>query len=267
VLPNLISDLSVGPQALGFDNPWIRRATLSAAAVVFPVLWAVGAFRQWSRRAWQTACLAILAWLPPLTYLVLGRRLVAVRFFLPFTAGYVAAVGAGLASLARPRAIAAAVALAVPCAVPFWHFERAYAWSYDHREVAEAIGRLSQPGDAVFVMHPFEVLYLRWYLQDRLPMQGLTFTPLVDQRGYEIKPDPPTFEQAARVFEDGARRYRRIWLVGQSPRSFSSDEAVERRLRHWLDERFSRVADLGDLTGGDPDITLWATAVPSGAAK
>ena len=267
VLPNLVSDLSVGPQALGFGDRSTRRAGLAAAAVVFPGLWVLGAVRTRREDRWRMACLTVVAWLPLCLYLALGRRLLAVRFFLPFAVGYVAVLGAGLASLSRSWRLAASSLLVVICAVPLWRFERTYAWSYDHRRVADAIRQTSEPGDALLFVHPFEELFYRWYLGDRVPMEGLTFTVLVDQPGYVLKPPPLDVAQAQLRVRDTLARHRRVWLVGQSPRSFIVDTAPERELRAWMDATCDRVADLGDLTNHDPEIVLYAGRPPSGDSR
>ncbi len=264
VLPNVVSDLSVGPQALGFGDPSTRRATLAAAAVVFPCLWGLGVARIQRERRWQVVALSVIAWLPLLLYLGLGRRLVAVRFFLPFTVGYVAVLGAGLASLRRPWRLAAASVLAVVCLVPLWRFETTYAWSYDHRRVADAINRASGPGDAFLFVHPFEELFYRWYLGDRRPMEGLTFTVLVDQPGYVIKPPPFDAAQAQQRVREAIGRYGRVWLIGQSRRSFITELGPEQQLRAWMDATFDRVKDLGSLTGHDPEIGLYAGRAAAG---
>jgi uncharacterized membrane protein len=258
LVPHVVSELSVGQQSLGFTDLRVRQITLGAAAIVFPGLWLLGTLGARGGRAPAWWLLSVVAWLPLLIYVGSGRRLVAVRFFLPFAMAYLAVVGLGLTRL-RPRvAIAAFAVLAMICAVPLAHFYRDYSWSYDHRRVAEAIGQRLQPGDLMLFVHPYEAFYYRWYLGDRVPMQGLVFTALVDQPGYVMKPAAIRLSDAQPRIEAAARQATRLWVVGQSMRSFASDVNEESRVLAWMDQTYRRVDDLGGLTGDDPHILVYA---------
>jgi uncharacterized membrane protein len=268
LVPNLVADLTLGQQAISFGDAGTRRVVLGAAALVFPALWILGAVRGARTRPDMVILLTLVAWLPVVLYVGLGRKLVAVRFFLPYMSGYVAVLGCALASL-RPRARAiAGAAVLILCAVPLWHFTTAYAWSYDHRRVAQAIGQRAAPGDLLLFVHPYEQFYYHWYLDDRMPMQGLVFTALADQPGYVIKPPPIEFDRAAARITGAAAMHPRLWIVGQSRRSFASDAQEESRLFAWMDARFDRVADLDALTGGDPVVRLYAVRqAPAGSTR
>lgn len=257
LVPDLLGELSLGQRSLGFTNPQVRRITLAAAAVVFPtlVLVAVATGRRTRRDA--IILLLLFAWLPVAIYIGSGRRLVAVRFFLPFMAGYLVLLGYGVASLRRTGRTIAVLILASLCAIPLWHFHARFSWSYDHRAVARAIDATSRQGDVMLFVHPYEQFYFRWYLGDRLPMRGLIFTALEDQGVYVIKPPPLDVERArARVLATAAR-HPRMWFIGQSTKSFASAPGAEQRLLAWMDATYARVADLGSLTGGDPIIRLY----------
>jgi hypothetical protein len=257
VFPNLMGELSVGQRILGFDHPTTRRATLAAAAVVFPLLAVVGIAALARDRPQALLLLLLVTFLPLLVYIGAGRRLIAVRFFVPFMFGYLAIVGTGLAALTRTPGVVAAVALLAVCAIPLEHYYRDFRWSYDHRSVASALVSRIAPGDAVIVVHPFEAFFYRWYLGSDVPIRGLVFTALDDQDGYVIKPRPVDFDDAVpRVLEE-AGRHTRLWVIGGSPRSFATDVKEEERIFSWLETRFDRVADLDDVTGGDPDIRLY----------
>jgi hypothetical protein len=257
VFPNIMGELSVGQRILGFDDRLTRRATLAAAAVVFPLLAIIGivAVRREHREA--LLLLALVSFLPLLVYIGTGRRLIAVRFFVPFMFGYLAFIGAGLASLKRTPALVAGLALAAVCAVPLVHYYRDFRWSYDHRTVASALASRAQPGDAVIVVHPFEAFFYRWYLGHEIPIRGMVFTALEDQGGYVIKPPPVQFDRAIPRVLEAAERHTRLWVIGGSPRSFATDMQEEQRILSWLDARFDRVADLDYVTGGDPRIRLY----------
>jgi hypothetical protein len=257
VLPDLMGELSVGQRVLGFSNPTLRRATLGAAAVLLPSLLLVGVFRGWRRSPEVVVLLLAVMVVPLAIYLGAGRRLVAVRFFLPFMTAYVVLLGCGLASLSRVRAAVATLLLVGICGVPLWHYYTRFAWSYDHRTVAAAIAQRSRPGDVLLVVHPYEALYFRWYLAERLPIRGLVFTALEEQPGYVIKPPPIEFEPARRRVVAASSEYSRLWIVGQSPRSFSSDPHEQARLLAWMDEAYVRADDLATLTGDDPVIRLY----------
>jgi hypothetical protein len=262
LVPNLVAELSVGQQILGFDDPVARRLTLGAAAVIFPALWLTGLVRGLRTRATTTVALSVLAWLPLAFYLVAGRRLVAVRFFLPFMAGYVSVLALGWVSLGRALRVLAAVAVVVVCSVPLWRYYTEFTWSYDHRRVAEVLAARAQPGDVLLFVHPYEAFFYHWYLGDRLPMRGLVFTALEDQPGYVIKPPQLEFEPARRRVERAATEFSRLWVVGQSRRSFASDPSEQARLLAWMDARFSPLGDLDAVTDGDPEIRLYAARVP-----
>ena len=258
LIPHVVSELSVGQLSLGFTDARVRQITLGAAAIVFPGLWLLGTLGARGARAPAWWLLSAVAWIPLLIYVGSGRRLVAVRFFLPFAMAYLAVVGLGLAQLKRTVAIVAFALLGVICAVPLVHFYRDYSWSYDHRRVAEAIGQRLQPGDRMLFVHPFEAFYYRWYLGDRVPMEGLVFTALVDQPGYVMKPAAIQLVDAQPRIEAAARQATRLWVVGQSLRSFASDANEESRVLAWMDQTYRRVDDLGALTGDDPHIRVYA---------
>lgn len=265
LVPDLVGELSVGQRIIGFDDPRIRRATLSAAAVLFPTLFAAGLVAGFRGRRDRTLLLLAVSLVPLAIYIGSGRRLVAVRFFLPFMAGYVAILGCGLASLRAPLARAAAgAALVLVCAVPLWHFFTDFEWSYDHRGVAQAIAAASQPGDIILVVHPYEALYYRWYLGDRMPAIGMVFTALEDQKEYVIKPPSVEFSRARARIAAAASTHPRMWVIGQSPRSFASDAKEQARVLAWMDATYERAADLGNLTGNDPIVRLYT--VKSAAA-
>jgi hypothetical protein len=204
--------------------------------------------------------------LPIAVYIGTGRRLVAVRFFVPFMAGYVVLIGHGLASLRRGAAVAAGGLVVLLCAVPLTYFFTTYAWSYDHRRVARAIGQAAEPGDALFVVHPFETFYYRWYLDDTMPMQGLTFTALEEQEAYVIKPPPLDLDRAESRIRAAAGTHPRLWIVGQSTKSFASDADAEGQLFAWLDAHARRLADFDALTDGDPHIRLYDVRTAFGSA-
>ena len=268
LIPTLAAELTVGQRSLGFDDPQVRRTTLVAALVLVPGLALLGLWRGIGSGHDRAILLALVALLPLAIYVGSGRRLVAVRFFLPFMVGYIALAGNGLASLSRRSAVAVGGALVILCAVPLTHFYTSYAWSYDHRRVAAAIGATAGPDDALLTVHPFETLYYRWYLGDALPMQGLMFTPLEDQDTYVIKPPPLDLPRAQARVRQAAARHDRVWIVGQSERSFAFDETEpEGQLLAWLDEHYERVDDLDALTGGDPWIRAYRRpAAPEDAA-
>ncbi len=262
LVPNLVAELSVGQQILGFDHPVPRRLTLGAAAIVFPALWVTGLIGGLRTRLTATIALTVLAWLPLAFYLVAGRRLVAVRFFLPFMAGYVAVLALGWVSLGRALRVLAGVALVLVCSVPLWRYYTEFTWSYDHRRVAEVLAARTQPGDVLLFVHPYEAFFYRWYLGGGLPMRGLVFTALEDQPGYVIKPPLLEFEPARARVERAAAEFSRLWVVGQSRRSFASDPVEQARLLAWMDTRFRALGDLDSVTGGDPEIRLYAAGAP-----
>lgn len=258
--PTLVAELGVGQRSLGFDDPFLQRTTLIAAALLLPGLALIGIRRGRRVAPESAALLAAVAFVPLAIYLGSGRRLIAVRFFLPFMVGYVGLIGVGLASLGRRVAMAGGVAVVVISVIPLTHFYSRYAWSYDHRAVATAIEAASRPGDALLTVHPFETLYYRWYLGAAMPMEGLVFTPLDGQESYVIKPPPLDLERARLKVQSIAARHPRFWVVGQTTRSFASDAGDEASLLAWLDSRFERIADLDRLTGGDPHIRLYGAA-------
>jgi hypothetical protein len=261
LVPDVVADWSVGQRALGFDRPARRRAVLAGAAVVFPALLAVGIATLWRRHREATRLFLLYTILPPATYLLLGRRLVAVRFFLPFMLTYAALVGAGLAALGRRSRAWLGAALVVLCAVPLAHFVTRFEWSYDHARVAGALATRLRPGDAIAFVHPYEAFYYRWYLGEGVPMHGLVFTALDDQGVYVMMPPRLTLDVARRRVLDLSASYTRLWLVGQSQRSFASDPAEERKLLGWMRDRFGApVENLDPLTGGDPAIAAFRTA-------
>jgi hypothetical protein len=257
VAPDLVAELNVGQRILGFDDPRVRRATLVGALVLFPVLAIAGARAAARTRAHMVVLMALVTLAPLAVYIGSGRRLIAVRFFLPFMLGALALTGAALASMRRGPRLVAAGALLLLAAIPLEHYYRDFQWSYDHRRVARAIAERAQPGDGLLVVHPYEAFFYRWYLRERMPITGLVFTALEDQDGYVIKPPPVRFEPARARALQAAARHERLWLVGQSPRSFASDPAEEARIVNWMDAEFTRVADLDYLTGGDPAIRLY----------
>ena len=261
LLPTLAAELTVGQRSLGFDDPRVQRTFLIAAVVLVPGLALFGSWRGLQHDRDRTLLLLVVTLVPLALYIGSGRRLVAVRFFLPFMVGYVTLAGHGLASLGRRSVALAGGALVVLCAVPLAHFHAQYAWSYDHRRVADAVRGSAAPGDALLFVHPFETFYYRWYLGESVPMQGLMFTPLEEQSAYVIKPPPLDLARAQARVEDAAARYDRLWIVGQSGRSFAFDDpTAEARLFTWLDQQYERVSDLDTMTAGDPRIRLYDTA-------
>ncbi len=263
LVPTLAAELTVGQRALGFDDPTVQRVTLAAAVLVVPGLALVGLVSGVRQRPVWTALLVTVAVLPVAFYVGSGRRLVAVRFFLPFMVGYVVLAGHGLAML-RPRVAAlAAAVLVVICAIPLTHFFTSYAWSYDHAAVARRIRERAAPGDVLLVVHPFEGFYYRWYLDDAMPIEGLVFTALEEQDKYVIKPPALDLPEAERRVQAAARTHPRFWVVGQSMRSFASDAGREAALFAWLDAHYDEQVRLDDLTGGDPRIRAYAAPVPT----
>lgn len=256
LLPNLMGELTVGQRALGFSDPRVRRATLAAAAIVFPALLVVGTRAGWQRSREATVLLLLFAFVPVAVYVLSGRRLVAVRFFLPFMLGYIVLLGNGLAALQSGARAVAAVSVAVICAVPLLHFYTRFDWSYDHARVARALHERWRPGDALLFVHPYEAFYYRWYLGPDVPMKGIVFTALEDQGVYVIKPPALELDAVRSRVVAFMEQYDRVWIVGQSTRSFASDAMEERRLFTWIDG-YGRLDDLSGLTGGDPIIRLY----------
>jgi hypothetical protein len=265
VVPDLALELVVGQRPLGFANPRTRRVALTAAAVVFPLLWLQGVIRGIRRRPYAVVALCAVSVLPVALYLLSGRKMVAVRFFVPFAVGSIALLGYGLASLGWRRRAAAAIALVVLAAIPLWHYYRSFTWSYDHRLVARAIAERSRPGDIILVTHPYEAFYYRWYLGTRLPVRGLTFTPIDEQDAYVIKPPPVRFEQARSRVAAAAADHPRLWVIGQSSRSFASDPREEARVLEWMDRTYARAADLAAVVGPDPVVRLYERRPSAGA--
>ena len=265
VIPDLAGELMVGQRNLGFDDPVVRRATLAAAAVLFPALWVCGVVRGVRGRSDVVVILCAVSLVPIAIYLGSGRKLVAVRFFLPFAVGYLVLLGHGLASLRGAVRWVAVAALCVVSAIPLAHFYGTYSWSYDHRAVARAMEARAQPGDVVLVTHPYEAFYYRWYLGDRIPVRGLLFTPIDEQETYVIKPAAVRFERARARILEAAADHPRMWLVGQSKRSFAADAVEEARIIAWMEGTYHRADDLGALTGADPIIRLYEARSPSSA--
>jgi mannosyltransferase len=260
VVPDLALELVMGQRPLGFSDPGTRRVALSAAAVVFPAIWLFGAIKGWQRRRFAVVALCAVSLLPLALYLVSGRKMVAVRFFVPFATGWIVLLAYGLSSLEGWRRVAAVMALSALSAIPLWHYYRTFTWSYDHRLVARAILDRSQPGDVILVTHPYEAFYYRWYLGSRLQVRGLTFTPIDEQDSYVIKPGPVRFDHArARVLAMAAD-HPRMWVVGQSPRSFASDEQEQARVLEWMDQTYRRAVDLDAVIGPDPIVRLYERA-------
>ena len=113
--------------------------------------------------------------------------------------------------------------------------------------------------------HPYEAFYYRWYLGESPAVRGLVFSPLDEQDTYVIKPESIRFDRArARILET-ASTHARMWVVGQSVRSFASDSAEEARVLAWMDETFVRAVDLGTLTGSDPVVRLYEVREPAPA--
>jgi 4-amino-4-deoxy-L-arabinose transferase-like glycosyltransferase len=260
LFPNLMGEMTVGQRSIGFSNPTVRRAVLGGAAVVFPALLVVGIAAGWKRNRDAVVLLLLFAFLPVLIYVGSGRRLVAVRFFLPFMLGYIVMLGHGLSALRWPLRTVMAALVTVLCAIPLFRFYREFDWSYDHRAVARAIAERDAPGDVLLVVHPYEAFYYRWYLGSALPMVGLTFTALEEQAGYIMKPADLRVDAAQQRVTEVARTHGRFWIVGQSLRSFASNADAERQLLAWIDGRFTRVADLSSLTKGDPVVRLYASS-------
>jgi hypothetical protein len=260
VVPDLALELAIGQRPLGFSEARSRRATLIAAAVVFPFLWTIGLVNGFRRNRFAVIALCAVSVLPVALYLLSGRKMVAVRFFVPFAAGWIVLLGYGLASLQSWRRTTAAVALAVLAAIPLWHYYRTFTWSYDHRLVARAILDRARPGDVILVPHPYEAFYYRWYLGTRLPVRGLTFTPIDEQESYVIKPAPVRFDHARSRVIATAAEHPRMWVIGQSARSFASDEREQARVLEWMDRTYRRTIDLAPVIGSDPIVRLYERA-------
>lgn len=262
LLPNLMGELSLGQRSLGFDHPTIRRTTLAAGLVVFPTLLMLGFRQSWTVDKRLTVLLTVSAFGPMLVYILSGRKLVAVRFFIPFMIGYIVLLGRGLASIRAQRArVVACAALGLLCTVPLWHFIRDYEWSYDHQRIARAIQARMRPGDALLFVHPYEAFYYRWYLGPDVSMLGLVFTALEDQGTYMIKPPDMDVESAWSRIQQFCLKYDRFWLVGQSSRSFASNADEERRLLDRMDRLLERLDELPRAGSGEPVVRLYgATA-------
>jgi len=263
----------VGRRELGFDNPAVRQPALSAALAIVGASLIAGVVAGWRRRRDATVLMALMAFLPIVIYVASGRKLIAVRFFLPCGIALLVLVAHGMASAGRRWGPGLAAALALVCALPLAHFVGRFSWSYDRGAVARTIGERLQPGDIILAVHPFEVLSYRWYLGPGPAMMGLTFTPLSsEQPDYVIKPAPLGVDVAKARVREAAASHARLWVIGQSRRSFSSaDEAQERELLGWLDGEFVRADDLGGLTHDDPVVRAYrvrsAPGEPAGANR
>jgi uncharacterized membrane protein len=265
LVPTLAAELTVGQRSLGFEHPQVQRVTLIAAVLLVPGLALAGLANGIRNRQHAVLLLALVALLPVAVYIGSGRRLVAVRFFLPFMAGYVVLAGYGLSLLGRQARLLATVALAILCAVPLAHFYTRFAWSYDHRRVAEVIRSSAGGDEPLLVVHPFEAFFYRWYLGPTWPIRGLLFTPLEEQERYVIKPPPFDLDRARDRIVRIAQEHDRFWVVGQSPRSFRFDDpGAEVQLFAWLDAEYLRLTDLDAVTGGDPLIRAYGTPPRAG---
>lgn len=267
LVPNLIAELSVGQRTLGFSDRRVRRLTLTATAILFPVIAVFGLAAGWRDEEDRTLLLLLYATLPVAVYVLSGRRLVAVRFFLPFMVAYLVLLGHGLASMGRSLRTVMGLLLLIVCAVPLVHFYRLYNWSYDHRAVAKTIARHLQPTDVLLFVHPYESFYYRWYLGDHVAMKGLVFTALEDQETYSIKPPSLSLDVAKPRVQAAAGSYERLWLIGQSPRSFASDAREEQRLVRWMNQQYTVVDDLSALTGADPIIRVYSRVRSGSGAR
>lgn len=254
---HVFADLSLGDPNLSFANARHKRSVLVAAMIAFPVLAALGAVYVWRLNPRALLLLLFCAAGPVLLYVFSGRKLIHVRFFLPSGVAYAVCIGAGLSALRRWAFAGGVAALTILAAIPLFHYYRDFSWSYDHAAVARRIAAASQPGDILLFVQPYEQFYFEHYLDSRLPMEGLPFTALRDQRAYVIKPPAVDLSVAIRKVTDLERQYRRFWVIGQSTRSFSSDAGHEQALFAWLDGRYRRAGDANDLTGGDPQIRLY----------
>jgi len=264
--PNVALEMFVGQRTLGFSDPLLRRSTLIGASIVFPalVLLAIGA--RWRDERTTVLLLVGTATVPLLVYILTGRRLVAVRFFLPSIVAALVLAGHGM-RLLRPRLRAAsAAALCVLAAVPLWHFYTRHEWSYDHKAVAREITTRARPGDVVVVVHPYEAFYYRRYLGQGIPIVGATFTPLTEQAEYVIKPEPLDAAAARSRLETALASAHRIWVIGASRRSFAASETEQQTLLEWMTRRYGEVARLDALTGGDPEVRLYGGATVAAAA-
>ena len=253
LVPNLVAELSVGQRALGFSDRRVRRLTLTATAVIFPVIVAFGLAGGWRTDEDRTLLLLLFAVLPVAVYVLSGRRLVAVRFFLPFMVAYLVLLGHGLATMGRSLRTVTGLLLVIVCAVPLTHFYRLYNWSYDHRSVAKAVAQRLQPTDVLLFVHPYESFYYRWYLGDHVAMEGLVFTALEDQGTYAIKPPALSLEVAKPRVLAAAGAHERLWLIGQSKRSFASDAREEQRLVRWMNQEVQSRGRSERADGRRPD--------------
>jgi uncharacterized membrane protein len=258
--PNVALEMFVGQRTLGFSDPVLRRWTLVGASVVFPALVILATAARWRTDRTTVLLLFGTATVPVLVYIVTGRRLVAVRFFLPSIVSALVLAGHGMRVLpTRLRAVAAA-ALCVLAAVPLWHFYTQHAWSYDHKAVARELSARARPGDVIVVVHPYEAFYYRRYLGLGIPIVGATFTPLTEQPEYVIKPEPLDAAAARSRLEGALASARRIWVIGASRRSFASSDREQQALLEWMSRRYGELARLDGLTGGDPEVRLYGGA-------
>jgi hypothetical protein len=264
ITPDVAGELLFGRRDLGFSSPGVRRTVTVATWVVFAGLLGAGVLAGWRANRQGTMLLLVMAVLPILFYVVSGRKLIAVRFFLPSGAFLLMLAAAGLASLRHWLAAAAIAGAAILAAVPVIHFASRFEWTYDHRAVAAAIETRWHPGDIILFVHPYEALHYRWYLGPDLPLRGLTFTALTEQDTYVIKPPPLSVPVAQQRVRAAASEHRRFWVIGQSARSFSvRDTAEETTLFGWLDGEFEKDQDLTGLVGPDPVVRLYRSRKPA----
>ena len=267
IIPDVSGELLFGRRDLGFSSAPVRRVVTIATAGLFSWFLAAGLMAGWRTHRSATVLLLLFAVLPLFFYVVSGRKLIAVRFFLPSGAALLVLAAAGLASWRPRRAAAAMACVAILSSIPIIHFVSRFQWTYDHRAVAAAIETGWQPGDIILFVHPYEALHYRWYFGPDVPLRGLTFTPLTEQQTYVIKPPPLSVPAAQGRVRTVARDHGRFWVIGQSPRSFSvRDTAAEAALFEWLDGEYGLEQDLTGIAGPDPVVRRYRSRRPASPA-
>jgi mannosyltransferase len=134
--PDLFGELALGRRDLGFTDPEVRRTALSAALALVGASLVAGIVAGWRRRRDATILMALTAFLPIFIYIFSGRKLIAVRFFLPCGIALLVLAAHGMASAGRRWGPGLAAALALVCVLPIAHFVRSFAWSYGSQAIS-----------------------------------------------------------------------------------------------------------------------------------
>ena len=215
VVPNLVSDLNLGPRSLGFEDPVTRRITMAAAAILFPVLWVAGVASGMRTRRDLVLLFCAVSIVPIAIYIGSGRRLIALRFFVPFMAGYLVLLGCGLASLTRrargPGVDRADRRVRDPACALLHEVTRGATIIAPSPGRSRSNRPRGTPSWSSIRTRRFSTAGI-W--DEQLPIRGLVFTALEDQEGYVIKPPPVELERARARIGAAAAVYSRIWIVG-----------------------------------------------------